>query len=72
MCYLFMDSHFSVRKMVQDEQFLSSLESGLRFKTNNLFPVWKMVQDEQFISSLKSGLRFLMDKIFPVLKNCLD
>ena len=31
MCYLFMDGHFSVRKMVQDEQFLSSLKSGLRF-----------------------------------------
>jgi hypothetical protein len=39
-----MDSHFLVQKMVQDEQFLSSLESGLRFLTDRHFPVWKMVQ----------------------------
>jgi hypothetical protein len=44
MCYLFMDNHFLVRKMVQDEQFLSSSESGLRFLTERHFPVQKMVQ----------------------------
>jgi hypothetical protein len=39
-----LDSHFSVRKMVQDEQILSSSESGLRFLTDKHFPVRKMVQ----------------------------
>jgi hypothetical protein len=43
MCYWFMDSHFSVRKMVQDEQFLSSSESGLIFLTDKHFLVQKMV-----------------------------
>jgi hypothetical protein len=33
-------------KMVQDEQFLSSSESGLRFLTDKHFPVRKMVQIE--------------------------
>jgi hypothetical protein len=37
---------FLVRKMVQDEQFLSSSESGLRFLTDRHFPVRKMVQIE--------------------------
>jgi hypothetical protein len=46
MCYWFMDNHFSVRKMVQDEQFISSLESGLRFLTDRHFLVRKMVQIE--------------------------
>jgi hypothetical protein len=44
---LLMDNHFSVRRMVQDEQILSSSESGLRFLTNNDFPLWltwEMVQ----------------------------
>jgi hypothetical protein len=44
MCYRFMDSHFPVRKMVQDEQFLSSSKSGLRFLMDRHFPVQKMVQ----------------------------
>ena len=39
MCYWFMDIHFSVRKMVQDEQFLSSSKSGLRFPMDKHFPV---------------------------------
>jgi hypothetical protein len=39
-----MDNHFSVRKMVQDEQFLSSSESELRFLMDRHFPVRKMVQ----------------------------
>jgi hypothetical protein len=43
MYYRLIDSHFSVRKMVQDEQILSSLESGLRFLTEIHFPVRKMV-----------------------------
>jgi hypothetical protein len=42
MCYLFMDNNFSVRKMVQDEQFLSSSESGLRCLMDMHFPVRKM------------------------------
>jgi hypothetical protein len=41
---LILDSHFSIRKVVQDEQFLSSLENCLRFLTDRHFPVWKMVQ----------------------------
>ena len=41
---LLMDSHFSVQKMVQDEQILSNSESGLRFLTDRHFPVRKMVQ----------------------------
>jgi hypothetical protein len=44
MCYCFMDSHFLVRKMVQDDQFFSSSESGLRFSTDKHFSVRKMVQ----------------------------
>ena len=47
---LFMDNHFLVRKMVQDEQFLSSLESGSRFLTDRHFPVRKMVQIERSFS----------------------
>jgi hypothetical protein len=49
MCYLFMDSHFLVRKMIQDEQFLSSSESGLRFLTDRHFsssengPDWTVI-----------------------------
>jgi hypothetical protein len=38
--YLFMDSNFSVRKMVQDEQILSSSKSGLRFLKDRDFPLW--------------------------------
>jgi hypothetical protein len=34
---------FFSSKMVQDERFLSSSESGLRFLTNKHFPVRKMV-----------------------------
>jgi hypothetical protein len=41
---------FSVRKMVQDDQFLSSSESGLRFLTDRHFPVRKMVQIGQSFS----------------------
>jgi hypothetical protein len=41
---------FSVRKMVQDGQFLSSSESGLRFLTDKHFPVRKMVQIGQSFS----------------------
>ena len=48
--YWFMDNHSSVRKMVQDEQFLSSSESGLRFLTDRHFPVQKMVQIERSFS----------------------
>jgi hypothetical protein len=40
---LIYECHFSIRKMVQDEQFLYSSESGLRFLTDRHFPVWKMV-----------------------------
>jgi hypothetical protein len=43
-------SFFKVRKMVQDEQFLSSSESGLRFMMDMHFPVWKMVQIERSFS----------------------
>jgi hypothetical protein len=43
-------SFFSVRKMVQDEQFLSSSEGSLRFLTDRHFPVQKMVQIEQSFS----------------------
>jgi hypothetical protein len=50
MCYLFKDNHFSVRKMVQDEQFLSSSKSGLRFLTDMHFPFRKMVQIEHSFS----------------------
>jgi hypothetical protein len=32
-----MDGHFSVRKMVQDEQFLSNSKSGLRFMMDRHF-----------------------------------
>jgi hypothetical protein len=39
MCYLFMDSHFSIRKMDQDKQFLSSSKIGLIFMTERHFPV---------------------------------
>ena len=39
-----LDNHFSVRKMVHDEQILSSSESGLRFLTDRHFLVRKMVQ----------------------------
>jgi hypothetical protein len=42
--------YFLVQKMVQDEQFLSSLESGLRFLTDIRFPVRKMVQIKQSFS----------------------
>jgi hypothetical protein len=35
---------FFSSKMVQDEQFLSNSESGLRFLTNRQFPVRKMVR----------------------------
>jgi hypothetical protein len=45
MYYLLMDNHFSVRKMVQDEQILSSSESGLRFLMDKHFLVRKMVPD---------------------------
>jgi hypothetical protein len=41
---------FLVRKMVQDEQFLSSSKSGLRFLTDKHFPVRKMVQIGQSFS----------------------
>jgi hypothetical protein len=41
---------FSSWKMVQVGKFLSSLESGLRFLTDNHFPVWKMVQIGQSFS----------------------
>jgi hypothetical protein len=47
MNYLLIDRHFSVRRMVQDEQILSCLESGLRFLTDSNFPLWltwEMVQ----------------------------
>jgi hypothetical protein len=40
MYYLLMDSHFLVRRMVQDEKILSCSESGLRFLTDNNFPLW--------------------------------
>jgi hypothetical protein len=45
-----MNSHFSVRKMGQDEKFLSSSESGLRFLMERHFPVKKMVQIGQSFS----------------------
>jgi hypothetical protein len=41
---------FFSSKMVQDEQFLSSSESGLRFLTDRHFPVRKMVQIERSFS----------------------
>jgi hypothetical protein len=47
MYYGLMDNHFSVQKMVQDEQILSSSESGLRFLMDSDFPLWltwEMVQ----------------------------
>ena len=44
---LIYDNHFSVRKMVQDENFLSSSESGLRLLTDMHFPVRKMVMIER-------------------------
>jgi hypothetical protein len=37
---------FFSSKMVQDEQFLSSSKSGLRFLTDRHFPIRKMVQIE--------------------------
>jgi hypothetical protein len=41
---LLIDGHsFFSSKMVQDEQFISSSESGLRFLTDRHFPVRKMV-----------------------------
>jgi hypothetical protein len=43
-------SFFSSKKMVQDEQFLSSSESGLSFLTDRHFPVQKMVQIERSFS----------------------
>jgi hypothetical protein len=48
-----MDNHFSVRKMVQDEQFLSSLESGLRFLTDKHFSSSKNGQDRTVIFVMK-------------------
>jgi hypothetical protein len=48
-----MENHFSVRKMVQDEQFLSSLESGLRFLTDINFPVQKNGPDLTVIFVMK-------------------
>jgi hypothetical protein len=41
---------FFSSKMVQDEQCLSSSESGLRFPTDRHFPVRKMVQIERSFS----------------------
>jgi hypothetical protein len=42
-CYRFMENHFTVQKMVQVGQFLSSPESGSIFLTDNHFSVRKMV-----------------------------
>ena len=45
---LLIDGHsFFNSKIVQDEQFLSSSESGLRFLMDRHFPVHKMVQIKQ-------------------------
>jgi hypothetical protein len=41
--FIYRQSFFKVRKMVQDEKLLSSSESGLIFLTDKHFPVWKMV-----------------------------
>jgi hypothetical protein len=37
---------FFSSKMINDEKFLSSSESGLRFLMDGHFPIWKMVQIE--------------------------
>jgi hypothetical protein len=46
--------------MVQDEQFLSSSESGLRFLTDRHFLVRKMVQIERSFFVMKM-VRWIVD-----------
>jgi hypothetical protein len=51
---------FSVRKLVQDEQFLSSSESGLRFLMNMHFPVQENGPDRTVIFVMKM-VRWIAD-----------
>jgi hypothetical protein len=51
---------FSVRKLVQDEQFLSSSESGLRFLTDRHFPVQENGPDRTVIFVMKM-VRWIVD-----------
>jgi hypothetical protein len=55
-----MDSHFSVRKIVQDEQFLSISESGLRFLTNRHFSSSENIPDRTVIFVMKM-VRWIVD-----------
>jgi hypothetical protein len=55
-----MEIHFSVQKMVQDEQFLSSSESGLRFLMDRHFPVQKNGPDRTVIFVMKM-VRWIVD-----------
>jgi hypothetical protein len=55
-----MDSHFPVWKMVQDGQFLSSSESGLRFSDGQAFSSSENGPDRTVIFVMKMVDRLLM------------
>jgi hypothetical protein len=55
-----MDSHFSVRKMVQDEQFLSSSESGLKISDGEAFSSSENGPDRTVIF-VKKMVRWIAD-----------
>jgi hypothetical protein len=55
-----MDSHFSVQKMVQDEQFLSNLESGFEISDGQAFSSSESGPDRMVIFVMKM-VRWIVD-----------